>query len=43
MNQAIRRENLTKAPQIQRIFTNQFQVGGMYQDNSMQAFKIWLD
>jgi len=38
MTEAIRRENLVKAPSINRVFTNQYQVAGMYQDNSMRAY-----
>ena len=38
MTEAIRRENLVKAPAINRSFTNQYQVAGMYADNSMRAY-----
>jgi hypothetical protein len=43
MTEAVRRENLFKAPAINRVFTNQYQVAGMYSDNSMRAYQIRLE
>ena len=43
MTEAIRRENLAKSPQIDRSFTNQYKVAGMYHDNSMRAHQLRLE
>lgn len=37
MQDAIRRSNINDAPRVQREFTNQYKVSGMYADNSMSA------
>lgn len=37
MQDAIRRSNISNAPRVQREFTNQYKVSGMYADNSMLA------
>lgn len=40
MQEAVRWENINNAPRVQREFTNQYKVSGMYADNSMLAHNL---